>query len=204
MKIFGIGLNKTGTSSLGRALGALGFKRRIGCHLESLRNLKNGNLDPVFDLIDKNDCFEDWPWPLMYRKLYEKYPDAKFILTTRKSPEIWYESLCKHSIRKGPTEHRKLVYGHDMPHDFKDHHIRFYLDHNKEVIDFFKENDRNKLLVACWENGDGWEKICEFLDKDIPNKPFPHLHDSQKLTAKKGYGNFLRSFIKKTIRKNNN
>jgi hypothetical protein len=175
----------------------------VGCHLESLRQLKNGDLNPIFDLIDKNDCFEDWPWPLMYRELYERYKDAKFILTIRRTPDIWYESLCKHATRKGPTEHRKLAYGHSMPHDYKEHHIQFYSAHNKEVIDFFKKNAPDKLLVVCWEDGDGWEEICNFLGKKIPKKPFPHLHNSEKLTSKKRTGNFLSSFIKKTIKRSN-
>jgi len=201
MKVFGIGLNKTGTSSLGRALKKIGFSRHVGCHLESLKNLKNGNLNPIFDLVDKNNCFEDWPWPLMYRELYEKYQDAKFILTTRKTPDIWYESLCKHATRKGPTEHRKLAYGHSMPHDYKEHHIQFYLDHNEEVIEFFENNDPDKLLVVSWENGDGWEEICDFLGKEIPETPFPHLHNSQQIKSKKNSENILKAFIKKTVGK---
>jgi len=31
------------------------------------------------------------------------------------------------------------------------------------------------LLVVCWENGDGWDKLCSFLNKRKPDEPFPHL-----------------------------
>ena len=28
------------------------------------------------------------------------------------------------------------------------------------------------------DNNDGWEKLCKFLDRPIPNKDFPHLNKS--------------------------
>jgi hypothetical protein len=27
--------------------------------------------------------------------------------------------------------------------------------------------------------GDGWENLCKFLGKDVPDKPFPHANDSK-------------------------
>jgi len=177
MKVFGIGLNKTGTKTLGICLQFLGFKKRVSYDLEALKNLKNNNFEPIFKKVDKNDCFEDWPWPLMYKILYEKYPDNKFILTIRETPEIWFNSLCKFALRTGPTEYRKLAYGYSMPHNFKEEHIQFYNSHKKSVIEFFCDKP-DKLLVVCWEKGDGWEALCSFLDKDFPNIPFPHINKS--------------------------
>jgi hypothetical protein len=28
-----------------------------------------------------------------------------------------------------------------------------------------------------WEFGDGWESLCQFLEKDVPEKPFPHANN---------------------------
>jgi hypothetical protein len=28
-----------------------------------------------------------------------------------------------------------------------------------------------------WEVGDGWESLCRFLDKNVPDKPFPHANN---------------------------
>ena len=36
--------------------------------------------------------------------------------------------------------------------------------------------DKSNLLVMNIFEGDGWEKLCEFLDKPIPNIEFPHEH----------------------------
>lgn len=176
MKIFGIGLNKTGTTTLGEALKTLGYDKHIGFDPKILEYYKFCDLKPIFDIADQNNNFEDWPWPLIFKDLYEKYESAKFILTKRKTPETWYESLCNHSRKIEPSDARKLIYGHYMPHDFKKEHIKFYNDHNREVTDFFKKNAPDKLLTVCWEDNDEWEKLCGFLDKDIPKDKFPHLN----------------------------
>jgi hypothetical protein len=45
------------------------------------------------------------------------------------------------------------------------------------VIDYFADKP-DKLLVICWENKDGWNKLCDFLNKSVPKVPFPHLNKS--------------------------
>jgi hypothetical protein len=182
MKIFGIGLNKTGTKTLGFCLKHFGY-RHISCDFQSLKLYSEGKLEPIFKKIEHYDSFEDWPWPLMYKILDEKYPDSKFILTTRENPETWFHSLCKHADRTGPTQHRKIVYGHEMPHDFKEEHINFYNAHNEAVLKYF-EKKPGKLLGVCWESGDGWQKVCAFLGKEVPDIPFPHLNKSGEMTQK--------------------
>ncbi len=172
MKIFGIGLNKTGTKTLGTCLKHFG-NRHISCDFNSLKLYSAGNFAAVCEIIDQYDSFEDWPWPLMYELLDKNYPDGKFILTVRKSPEIWFQSLVKHANRTGKTEFRKVAYGHEMPHGFKEEHIAFYKKHNQDVLEYFS-NKPGKLLKVCWENGDGWKEICPFLEKEIPGIPFPH------------------------------
>ena len=111
-KVFVIGLNKTGTTSLGKALKILGY-RHICCHrIELIEDIIiQKNFDRIYEIADQYDAFEDWPWPLAYRELSQKYPDAKFILTMRKSPEVWFKSLFHHAKLYPSTKHRKLIYG---------------------------------------------------------------------------------------------
>lgn len=175
-KIFGVGLNKTGTTTLGKCFEVLGY-RHISVDASAFMNYNAKNFRMVFDTVDKYDSFEDWPWPLMYRELDEKYPDAKFILTIRESPGKWFESICKHSLRITNLPFRKLIYGYDMPHEHKDHYIDFYNTHNKNIRDYFADKP-GKLIVLCWEHGHGWKELCAFLDKDVPNLPFPHENKS--------------------------
>jgi hypothetical protein len=178
MKVFGIGLNKTGTTSLGHALEILGQQKHISCNSRLTKYWANNNLSPIISIAEKYDNFEDWPWPLVYKELYNEFEDAKFILTKRSSAEKWYESLCKHSLKTGPTEFRRLIYGHSMPQGFKTEHIQFYNRHNKEVIKFFQQNAPDKLLVISFEDGNNWQKICGFLNKEIPKIEFPLLNRS--------------------------
>mgnify|MGYP006424330067 CR=1 FL=1 len=176
MKVFGIGLNKTGTTTLDACLGTLGYDVK-GCDLELTRCAVQGSLAPIFRVADRYDGFQDWPWPLVYQELDARYPSSKFILTTRSDSETWFQSLKEHADRKGPTEYRKLVYRHEMPHQKKKHHIEIYERHNQNVRDHFhgREDD---LLEVCWEEESGWKELCEFLGHEIPDRSFPHAKES--------------------------
>jgi len=141
-KVFGIGLNKTGTKTLGKSMRILGFQNK-SYDLELLQSYAVGDYSKIFQHCELFDSFEDWPWPLLYKELDAKYPDAQFILTYRPTPDMWYESLCKHSLRTGPTVARKIAYGYKMPQENKHHHIQFYKKHNNDVIEYFKKGMTN-------------------------------------------------------------
>ncbi|KAA3507677.1 sulfotransferase family protein [Agrobacterium rosae] len=175
MKIFGVGLNKTGTSTLGACFQRLGYKH-LSVRRDLLQAYREGRLNDVFSEIDQYETFEDWPYPLMYRELEERYgPDAKFVLTVRKSPQTWLRSLERHSMYSKPHRHsRKLAYGFNYPHYSRKHHVDFYERHYREVHEYFSaKNASNRLLLMCWENGDGWEKLCSFLEMPLPAEPVP-------------------------------
>src|SRR5579859_2611094 len=101
-KIFGIGLNKTGTTTLGACLTRLGY-RHGSCRRDLLIAYREGRLDEIFAETDRLDSFEDWPYPLIYRELFFRYGEgAKFILTRRATPRIWLRSLMRHALRTNP------------------------------------------------------------------------------------------------------
>lgn len=178
-KVFGIGLQKTGTTTLGVSLKKLGY-RGTTYDWNLTKSFFEGNIEPLFAVADKYDSFEDWPWPLAFKELDERYPNSKFILTRRKSAEIWFESLKRHADRYDVTKYRKLIYGHEMPHQHKDEHIAFYQAHNQAVREYFSSRPTD-FIEVCWEEGDGWVELCSFLNiDDIPNKPFLHLNRSSK------------------------
>jgi len=58
---------------------------------------------------------------------------------------------------------------------FREVHARF----DKEAIIHFKDQPE-RLLVMNICGGDGWEKLCPFLEKSIPNVPFPRLNAAKK------------------------
>lgn len=175
-KVFGIGMNKTGTTTLKVCLEELGYTV-CGPDLELLRCADRGELGPVFECAEDYDVFQDWPWPFVYEEMDRRYEDSKFILTRRKDSEVWFDSLKKHSIKKGPTEYRKIAYGHEMPAGKKSHHVNIYEQHNEEVRAYFEGREED-FLEVCWEEGDGWETICDFLGHDVPRVEFPHRKKS--------------------------
>lgn len=184
-KVFGIGLNKTGTSSLKRALVTL------GCNHSDLRGhltykYFNNRFDQIFDAVEEFDSFEDWPWPLMYKRVFEKYgKNARYVLTRRSSAEAWIESLKAHTLSTNPDNNpRKQIFGYDYPHGAEAQHIDFYERHLIEVRRFFASQDASEVLCeVCWEEGDGWRELCGFLNEPTPDAAFPHVNRRSKPTS---------------------
>ncbi|MGC4251036.1 MAG: sulfotransferase [Sphingobium sp.] len=171
-KVFGIGLNKTGTTTLGACFQKLGY-RHMGYRRDLLKAYRERRIEPVLEEIDRFESFEDWPYPLMYRELADRYPDAKFVLTVRKSAEVWFDSLARHARQSRPLRHaRKLAYGYHYPDNARDAHIAFYRAHNREAQDYLGE----RVRVLCWEDGDQWEQLCGFIGAKVPDEPFPHIN----------------------------
>lgn len=177
LKIFGVGLNKTGTTTLAKCLDVLGCGKPVSCRGDLLGKFREGRLDEIFSVVELNDTFEDWPWPLMYQELFYRYGDsARYVLTQRSSANSWLDSLKRHSLRTPIDGHcRLLAYGYNYPHGLEEYHLSFYEKHNREVREFFSKNNADHLLLEIsFDSGDGWEKLCNFLGKPIPSVPFPH------------------------------
>ena len=62
MKIFEIGVAKTGTTSLGRAYEILGFNHKAEDPDLYLKFTDNYDYEVLFEVIDKYDAFQDGPW----------------------------------------------------------------------------------------------------------------------------------------------
>lgn len=178
MKIVGVGLNKTGTTTLGVCLHQWGLKH-LSFSTSGFQLYREHNFEEIWRIVDRYDSFEDWPWPLMYREMDQQYPGSRFILTTRQSSEKWFDSLCKHSERSEnrKSEFRIHIYGYEMPREHKAEHIEFYESHNERVRQYFRDRPED-FLEICWENGEGWDELSEFLEFNRPNKPFPHAGKS--------------------------
>ncbi len=118
-------------------------------------------------------AFQDNPWPIIYKELDSKYPGSKFILTLRE-PDLWINSQVKH-FGLNETPMRKWIYGEGSPVSNEDTYINRFKSHNAEVIEYFSHRPQD-LLILNIEEGDGWEKLCLFIGKDIPASPFPHTN----------------------------
>ncbi len=175
-KVFGIGLNKTGTTTLAKCCSLLGYRgtsydRKL---LEEVQ-LKD-DFSRIEQIVEQHDLFEDWPWPLIYEQMDKRFPGSKFILTVRKDSDTWLNSLKHHSMRTHPLNHsRKVAYGYNYPHGHEAEHLKFYNQHNQAIRSYFKDR-RNDFIELCWETGDGWKELCTFLGVPVPDLVFPHAN----------------------------
>ena len=183
-KIIGVGFQKTGTSSLREALKVMNYKVKDCCPRALIPILK-GNYNKVLRILKNFDALEDTPWYMIYKELDKLIPGSKFILTIR-DEESWYKSVNRHIGDLRSPEH-EWIYGKGkgLPKDDKANTIKIYNNHNKEVIEYFKDRP-NDLLVIDFTTGDKWDKLCAFLEKDVPKTPFPH-YNKGKSKVKKGF-----------------
>ncbi|MFW6281312.1 MAG: sulfotransferase family protein [bacterium] len=179
MKVFGIGMFRTGTSTLGKALDILGFKTLHGPWWDKSRIIIDNwyeypeewpkYKEEFIKEANEWDAFEDYPWMFNYEMMDEAFSDAKFILTTRDP-----EDVAKSDINARKQEWKKqLLYGNKVVKiPSKQKFINRYVNHRDKVREYFRY--KNNFLEVCWMEGDGWEKLCNFLNMEIPNIPFPH------------------------------
>jgi len=180
-KVVGIGLPKTGTTSLGYCFRRFGFKHQT-FDMDLALKVKRNQIDDVLRVAEKHEAFEDWPWFLLYKEFDRRFPNSKFILTLRKDTETYVRSLQAHHEREGIRNKDWVkphwwdeVHGQEPAQWDYDYSARRYENHNRAVLEYFAGRINKDLLVVCWETGDGWETLSRFLKKGAPDEPFPHL-----------------------------
>ncbi len=198
MKIFCVGRNKTGTTSLTKAFQDLDFKIGNQTHAEELfdKHFFKNEFEPILKYCETAEFFQDIPFsylPTVF-KIDERFPNSKFILTIRSTAEEWYNSLVRfHSklfgkdgripnyedlenaeyLRKGFMLHVIEIHGttiHD-PYN-KKIMINHYNNHNNMIIKYFKHRP-NDLLVINLAHKDSYPKFLKFLNIDSIHNNFP-------------------------------
>ena len=96
-KVFCIGRNKTGTTSIAKIFNEIGLDVAPQEHFELLIKdwYKNDFSKIITSVKYKGISFQDIPFslPKTFEILDNEFPNSKFILTVRDSPEAWYKSL---------------------------------------------------------------------------------------------------------------
>jgi hypothetical protein len=179
-KVFGIGLSKTGTTSLYAALDELGYRSA------TYRHMRAAGLDRWFegdfaeDYLASWDAVTDNPISVFYQELDRRYPGSRFILTLR-DRDAWLAST-----RKQWSKHKQLapaalafrtrvrlaVYG--ITGWSESQFDQVYETHERNVRQYFLERPEDLLVMDVFR-GDGWDRLCPFLGKSIPNVPFPNV-----------------------------
>jgi len=189
LSVIGAGFGRTGTASMKNALEILDLgpcHHMIEVKTEEQKNYwlaaaegQEMDWNRVFDGF--NSCV-DWPAAFFWRELSEYYPDAKVLLTIR-DPESWYKSMENtifHALKGKPGAHDvavKLVGERLFTRRFddKDFIIGLYEQNIRDVQSAFSSD---RLLT--YELGSGWESLCHFLDKPVPDVAFPKNNSTQE------------------------
>ena len=111
-KVFCVGFQKTGTTSMEAALEILGYRTAsIYGRDWPLARLQAEYVSHGLDLATRYDAVQDMPWPLIYRELDAAFPGSKFILTWRDT-DRWLASITGH-FGANPAVLQQLTYGAD-------------------------------------------------------------------------------------------
>ena len=197
-KIFGIGFQKTGTTSLRDAFFMLGYSVCDGCDNAMNPNIESEIYSICYKLVEQYDAFEDHPWSVLYKDLDNRYPNSKFILTIRPTDK-WIKSVSNHFQTNDIPLH-KWIYGVGYPIGNENIWIDRYEKHNAEVIEYFKDRP-NDLLVLKLDGSINqeqiWNSLCVFLNHPVSKRKFPHRNSRQSRIIGDLFLNKLRHLIYK-------
>jgi hypothetical protein len=180
-RIFGIGLSKTGTHSLTRALDVLG---RSCVHFPDPGLMLDGRYE---EALGDHDAATDVSVAAFYPQLDRAFPGSRFVLTLR-DVEAWLDSVEDHRRRRAHETDpacpkaavRQLLYatrGFDRG-VFR----RAYHEHERSVRAYFADRPDDLLILdLCAEPS--WDALCAFLGEPIPGAPFPHLNAREPVST---------------------
>mmetsp|Transcript_32180 Transcript_32180/g.45755 ORF Transcript_32180/g.45755 Transcript_32180/m.45755 type:complete len:365 (-) Transcript_32180:142-1236(-) len=222
LKVIGVGYGRTGTYSLTMALEELGFPTLHTQHLYENDEIFSMWTHSIFQpSIDSGEAFlgepdleliasygytatMDLPMALYFDQVHQKYPDCKFILTTRENSEVWFSSWD--TLTKSITQPARyggllvtnvnqlfiymrwlysivnndntyLTAPFPLPNQHKEKSIASYEAHNRRVRE---EIPSHQLLE--YKVNEGWEPLCRFLEiKECPTKPFPKSNSARSV-----------------------
>ena len=172
-RIFGIGLNKTGTSSFHQALTTLGFHSLHdggrAVH-DAVQRAIDAGAPLVSNLDQRFDAFSDIGLlSRRFRMLDRQYPSSRFVLTTRPFDE-WLDSRRRHVERNVAMKKAGKYHSTFLVID-EEKWTREWEHHMQGVRAYFE--GRDDFLEIDITRDPRWEPFCELLGVAEPTTPFP-------------------------------
>ena len=164
-RIFGIGLNKTGTTSLAEALRILGLTVDHSDERNTQRCVSCEWPEEIVGYLDGPIHRVKWI-------LAKRFPDALFLLTERDYIS-WINSRIVHVLHNRVRQDGDPWQDIDTAawqREFEDWHSdanRFHAEYPHRVLRW----NVNEPL--------GWEPLCRFLKLDVPAVPFPKSNSGE-------------------------
>ena len=194
MKIICVGIGKTGTKSISKALRHLGYtvfdweEQTFDFQDHWVDVFQNGAQLDVKRVYQHADAVVDAPGNFFWEEILEAYPDSKVILSKREE-DSWLKSLVNQlqvfeaviSRRflavLSPTSRKQIFILHS--------HLTAILGSadpkSASVLRtrYRMQNHRVKSLVPpekllVYNVKQGWKPLCDFLGCEVPTVAFPH------------------------------
>jgi hypothetical protein len=190
MRIIGAGLGRTGTSSLKQALEYL---LQAPCyhmtevfenldHIPLWRLAARGGEPDWHAMFRDYQATVDWPAASFWPELSRVFPEAIVVLSTR-DPESWWTSASRTIFQ----EHDPVpgTQWREMWEDITVNRFTNRLDDKAACLEAFNQHyarvresvPKDRLLV--WSVCEGWKPLCDGLNVDVPDIPFPHKNTTQ-------------------------
>lgn len=184
-KVFVIGLSHTGTRSTAAALQILGYNVVHFPHDKvAIESVLAG--DSLATVAQTCDGIADVGAALYHRDLLRRFPNAKFVLTTRQADQ-WHSACAKHwaryvltiddlsssnSKRVMQVLMRLSVYG-SLHYSFpRFESVR--VSHLEEVRRTFLSRPES-LLELSPSDPEAWERLSAHVGRLCPTEAFPHV-----------------------------
>jgi hypothetical protein len=221
IEVIGAGLGRTGTLSLRDALEELGYEKTYHFidfgHAKHWADVAKGkaSIDSVIDSMIKDgyNATMDNPSADIYLNLFQRFPEAKVILTLRDSPQqfasSWKELYRSIEVTERSFSPKFPSFFQWLPVFLRLKEMRCFMgtthlglppcellknwrmhpngwleeQYERHNQHVIENIPRDQLLV--FNVKDGWEPLCRFLDKPIPKVPFPHPKVNSSESLKK-------------------
>jgi len=189
LRLIGVGLPRTGTSSLREALRHL-LDAPVYHMSEAFAHPEHaptwvaaieGNPPVWDDFLAGYVAGVDAPFSTCWRDLAATYPDAPVLLSHRGSAKVWHRSMEATVL---PRTREMLTRDEDDPMVplFRVLFADLFTDaddpedvmagYEQWLVEVRAEIAPGRLVE--WQPGDGWEPICRALGVPVPNLSFPH------------------------------
>lgn len=156
----------------------------------------------LHQIFDGYNASSDFPGFAFVDDLLDMYPDCLLILNKRNSPEAWQESV--RSSLQFFSSRWYLLATWWVPQSYWHYQLyRSYMELAKRrhgIDDIFSTelyNQHNQWVhtsamvrgrdVLEWEPSIGWEPLCKFIGREVPDEPFPRVNDAAAIEELKRY-----------------
>jgi len=204
IQLIGAGLGRTGTMSLKLALeqllgGTCHHMMEVFGHPEEIPSwdaAMRGNDVDFPTLLEPYCAIVDYPGAAVWRELAAAFPDAPVLLSTRSTPQVWWESASSTiipSTQRAPDDgdevllaQRRMIsalFERSLGDDLTDADavMAAYEAHNAAVR---AEIAPERLFE--YQPGDDWGPICAALGLPEPVEPFPHTNTREEFRTRAG------------------